>query len=878
MNNSNKNKKMNKNCGQDKSSIELWKTQQVKVLSNDSTAVDYFCISKSILNNIVIEKIKNEIYEYIHDLKVVLDEPYLIFKESGVAYFGNEKRIVPLESNTDKILFIDTKRSEFSRYIGYRIGNGYKEIDKFIIELKNFINEYTTVGDDLTVLLKKIDFNPIMNYFKNNNLIIPDWLDSLLNNQLLTESSKSSNIILLELKNKYIAIGTKERISADKNFNIVFSKRIHVKTFNDFTNYVIRNLCEPNHVKLSKYDNKYFGKLKSFVLDNKIKNIFGNIDVLVNGILKYYKKELQHVKNIEDYKKHLGGFNVNDIYELYINELKNCDLKRANISPYTDDMLEDINNGHWNVYEAFADEYNANTYLCKVPKNKVLVARNPLRDVNMKAVCGIDFGTKSTVVVCHDKDDKLLRVGASNFLEEPRVEDYENPTVIHIIDYEHFINNYKSSAGRPNTEYKDLQVSHDAAKEIYKTNFDKTRFYSVFSELKQWANSKYRNQILQDYNGKFINLKPYLSLEKDDFDPIEIYAYFLGLNINNMHTGIYIKYLLSFPVNYELAVRNKIIESFERGLKKSLPNTVLNDADVMKRFKVSIGGSEPASYAITALNSFGVEPLKEETSKVVSYGVFDFGGGTTDFDFGIEYIPDSIKYKFEIEQLGNGGDVYLGGENLLNVLAFEVYKNNLDILRKEGIPIVIPPKSQAFSGSEVLIKNEENADQSSYLNLKLIAYELRDLWEEANDYESKYNEDTITIKLFSVNGEEKTINLRVNLEVLQDIIRNHIRDGIDNFFNTYLRVAKQYKDKMTSPLHILLAGNSCKSRILQEEFVSRIIAELNDLKMINGGKDNLKPIFKLYPPLGTKFNIEVLKKLDVVKNSPFDLEKLLFLE
>ncbi len=878
MNNSNKNKKMNKNCGQDKSSIELWKTQQVKVLSNDSTAVDYFCISKSILNNIVIEKIKNEIYEYIHDLKVVLDEPYLIFKESGVAYFGNEKRIVPLESNTDKILFIDTKRSEFSRYIGYRIGNGYKEIDKFIIELKNFINEYTTVGDDLTVLLKKIDFNPILNYFKNNNLIIPDWLDSLLNNQLLTESSKSSNIILLELKNKYIAIGTKERISADKNFNIVFSKRIHVKTFNDFTNYVIRNLCEPNHVKLSKYDNKYFGKLKSFVLDNKIKNIFGNIDVLVNGILKYYKKELQHVKNIEDYKKHLGGFNVNDIYELYINELKNCDLKRANISPYTDDMLEDINNGHWNVYEAFADEYNANTYLCKVPKNKVLVARNPLRDVNMKAVCGIDFGTKSTVVVCHDKDDKLLRVGASNFLEEPRVEDYENPTVIHIIDYEHFINNYKSSAGRPNTEYKDLQVSHDAAKEIYKTNFDKTRFYSVFSELKQWANSKYRNQILQDYNGKFINLKPYLSLEKDDFDPIEIYAYFLGLNINNMHTGIYIKYLLSFPVNYELAVRNKIIESFERGLKKSLPNTVLNDADVMKRFKVSIGGSEPASYAITALNSFGVEPLKEETSKVVSYGVFDFGGGTTDFDFGIEYIPDSIKYKFEIEQLGNGGDVYLGGENLLNVLAFEVYKNNLDILRKEGIPIVIPPKSQAFSGSEVLIKNEENADQSSYLNLKLIAYELRDLWEEANDYESKYNEDTITIKLFSVNGEEKTINLRVNLEVLQDIIRNHIRDGIDNFFNTYLRVAKQYKDKMTSPLHILLAGNSCKSRILQEEFVSRIIAELNDLKMINGGKDNLKPIFKLYPPLGTKFNIEVLKKLDVVKNSPFDLEKLLFLE
>lgn len=866
------------NCGQEKSLIEIWKTQQVKVLSNDSIGVDYFSVSRSVLNNIVIEKIKNELYEYICDLRAVLDEPYLIFKDSGIAYFGNEKRIVPLESNTDKILFIDTKRSDFSSYLDYRIGVTDKGIDKFIIELKNFINEYTTVGDDLTVLLKKIDFNPVFNYYKNNNLIIPYWLDSLLNNQLLTESSNSSVIRLLELKNKYVALGTKESITANDNLNIVFSRRIHVKTFNDFTKYVIKNLCEPNHVKLSKYDNKYFDKLKFYVLDNNIKSVFDKIDIIVDGILNYYRKELKNVNKIEDYNKYLSSFSINDIYELYINELKNCDLKRANISPYTDDMLEDINNGHWNVYESFTDEYNTNAYLCKVPKDKVLVARNPLQDVNMKAVCGIDFGTKSTVVVCHDKDDKLLRIGASNLLEEPRVEDYENPTVIHIIDYEHFISTYKSSAGRPNTEYKDLQVSHDAAKEIYKTNFDKTRFYSVFSELKQWANSKYRNQILQDHNGNFINLKPYLSLEKDDFDPIEIYAYFLGLNINNMHTGIYIKYLLSFPVNYELAVRNKIIESFERGLKKSLPNTVLNDANVMKRFKVSIGGSEPASYAITALNSFGVEPLKEETSKVVSYGVFDFGGGTTDFDFGIEYIPDSIKYKFEIEQLGNGGDVYLGGENLLNVLAFEVYKDNLDVLRKEAIPIVIPPKSQDFSGSEVLIKIEENADQSSYLNLKLIAYELRDLWEETNDYETKYNEDTITIRLFSVNGEEKTVNLRVNLDKLQDIIRNHIKDGIDNFFNTYLRVAKQYQYKMTSPLHILLAGNSCKSRILQEEFVSRIIAELNDLKKINGKIDNLKPIFKLYPPLGTKFNIETLKQLDVVKNSPFDLEKLLFLE
>ena len=140
MNNSNKDKKMNKNSGQDNSSIELWKAQQARVLSNDSIAVDYFCVSKSILNNIVLEKIKNEIYEYIHDLKAVLDEPYLIFKDIGIAYFGNEKRVVPLVDGTTEILFFNSNQASLVKYKDYRLGIGMNGIDKSIIELKKYIN------------------------------------------------------------------------------------------------------------------------------------------------------------------------------------------------------------------------------------------------------------------------------------------------------------------------------------------------------------------------------------------------------------------------------------------------------------------------------------------------------------------------------------------------------------------------------------------------------------------------------------------------------------------------------------------------------------------------------------------------------------------
>ena len=73
--------------------------------------------------------------------------------------------------------------------------------------------------------------------------------------------------------------------------------------------------------------------------------------------------------------------------------------------------------------------------------------------------------------------------------------------------------------------------------------------------------------------GKEILLPTYLELKEnseDYLDPIEIYAYYIGSYINNMFTGnIFTKYLLSFPIKYENKIREKILKSFERGIKKS---------------------------------------------------------------------------------------------------------------------------------------------------------------------------------------------------------------------------------------------------------------------------------------------------------------------
>ena len=74
----------------------------------------------------------------------------------------------------------------------------------------------------------------------------------------------------------------------------------------------------------------------------------------------------------------------------------------------------------------------------------------------------------------------------------------------------------------------------------------------------------------------------------------------------------------------------------------------------MKKFNVQAGTSEPAAYAICALERYGFEP--EEGDKVF-YGIFDFGGGTADFDFGVWTASDNEDlYDYCIERFGSEGD------------------------------------------------------------------------------------------------------------------------------------------------------------------------------------------------------------------------------
>lgn len=558
-------------------------------------------------------------------------------------------------------------------------------------------------------------------------------------------------------------------------------------------------------------------------------------------------------------------FNFNEIYNdivsgkkdlsdftFFKKNLLECDYKRANISPYTEKQLTDLNLGHWEL----AEPADAGAIEINVPETEHFIARPPKMDVIKNGVCGIDFGTKSTVVACFKNEARLLRVGEGDFTKAPELEDYENPTVIELRDLAGFVKNYKARAGRPFTEWEQLTVSHQAAEAIMDDKDEKTNYYSVFSELKQWAIDKKRRLMLCDKKSKTIEIKPYQELKDGDFDPIEIYAYYLGLYINNMNNGIYMHYILSFPVNYELAVRDKLLKSFERGLKKALPSALLKDEAVMKNFKIYAGASEPAAYAISALQEFKLQP--EATGESVCYGVFDFGGGTTDFDFGIEEIPEDGRSKYKITQFGSGGDVYLGGENILLLLAYEVYKDNLKAMREKQIPFVLPPKGELFSGAETLIYGKGEGSQQAYLNSRRLAEELRPVWERKGDYKAKFTRESYSKKFLTNKGELVEVPLKVNVAKLENIIKAQIESGVQNFFTAF---RKAFKDKnIKLPVHIFLAGNSSKSPVVKElfeQYIKQEEAGIAETILVNDGKSkSTDKCFVLHLPLGAAYKIE----------------------
>ena len=569
-------------------------------------------------------------------------------------------------------------------------------------------------------------------------------------------------------------------------------------------------------------------------------------------------------------------------------DLLTCDQKRADLSPYGRNLLVGPNEGHWDLWD-IPDGVG------EIHLKESYTARDPASDVSV-GVAAIDFGTKTTVVVCEDEMCRQLplKVGSGDYKSGVSANNYENPTVMQFINFESFLKAYKARPGRPYTSWNDVTVSHTAFQNLTQTSSDK--YYSFLEGLKHWCGTADEEIKIKDAAGNEWNLPPFLQLTDEQPNPIEIYAYYLGLYINNMmRHEIITSYRLSFPVTYERQVREKIRQSFEQGIKKSLPTALLANEEVMEDFYVEEGASEPAAYAICALNGYGFAPEGEEE---IYYAVFDFGGGTTDFDFGVyKDGPDGQnRYDYSLVHFGANGDRTLGGENLLRLLAFNVFKANAEKLLHPNessagavIPFTYATARENFMGSESLI-NETS--QEARANMKTMMEALRPVWEKPESEEAKkICTEGVMVDLFDAAGNKMTgITLDTgkravdvstdnaqegdSVEYLVDlrtILRNRIEKGIKNFFYSMAQAfnSRAAQDGYIKPISetgemaVFLAGNSSKSQLVKDIF-SEYIGEGGKAAEILGVSPETLD-FRLYPPLGTSEAIALQRErgLDV---------------
>ncbi len=318
-------------------------------------------------------------------------------------------------------------------------------------------------------------------------------------------------------------------------------------------------------------------------------------------------------------------------FEKFKELMLNVDNIAVGLKNYSQSQLLDLNGGHWDLEVPSAPKESVTFRFDNLPKDNTgkevnFYARSSLKDLN-KGVVAIDFGTKSTTACYMDKNGKYCLLSIGGDVDAVGLEKYENPTIVEFRDKEKFLKDYNALSHRPFTEKNDMQVAYEAQKNL--SGAQGNHLYRFFSQLKQWAGAD-EKQNFRDFKEDF-SLGSFTNCT--DFNPIEIYAYYIGRCINTMENGVFLKYYLSYPIKYEKHQAEKIRESFEKGLKKSLPRHVFDDEKATKMFKVELKASEPCAYALSALKSYGFFK-SDKLDKPVYYGVFDFGGWTTDFDFG----------------------------------------------------------------------------------------------------------------------------------------------------------------------------------------------------------------------------------------------------
>ena len=213
-----------------------------------------------------------------------------------------------------------------------------------------------------------------------------------------------------------------------------------------------------------------------------------------------------------------------------------------------------------------------------------VVRRDPRQDLRSGEWCVIDVGARSFTVATRTErsNPEFFRLCTQEPVKRPA--DYENPAELTFVDLKGTLRAWRERVIQPHVRLEDFRVGF-ASTAVESPAF--LRAAASITELpliRDWSdhNKLFRLRGINDPDSPEQIKKPAPPIideegigAYDPFDPIEAYAYHIGLHVNHRLRGITNRYLICMPTGWSAERRRSVLVAIRRGIYKSLPAGLL---------------------------------------------------------------------------------------------------------------------------------------------------------------------------------------------------------------------------------------------------------------------------------------------------------------
>ena len=507
-------------------------------------------------------------------------------------------------------------------------------------------------------------------------------------------------------------------------------------------------------------------------------------------------------------------------------------------------------------------------------------------------VVSIDFGTSSTCAAVMGTGRPELITLSGEGKRDPSGGDnqYENPTNLMIYNWNEFYRQWeRANKNCPflvtkNEELDDSEADYDSGytvddilKEINADDRGQRRARAIVTELKtipamkKQSRSQLKIYPLNDITGKVVYVTDNFEEEDEDtLDPVAFYGYLLSRAINNpVRQKIYRRYNITFPVKFNLDVREKICNSLAYGIRRGLPLPVATAMEDGEPF-ISVEMDYEESVACVGAVVANQLVINDDSPQAKPFAIFDLGGGTLDTSYGIfrKAIDDECdEAEYTIQIFGCGGNERVGGEKLIHQIAYKIYLDNRQETEDKEIPFVLPMGEHYPRGFDGLLT--EVGDEISNANVSTLKENIARTLFQCDDPEGVDNRmpelfgndvapDATHCNVTLRDKANREVNLSLEVRDIEDFLQKKIKGIVLDFKSDMDTICET--DKIQEALGaagiegyhpknfaIFLGGNASKQHyveeLMRELFPDSQIERIHSTSLVD--EDELSDRYKL---------------------------------